>query len=107
MARKKTGKKEDGEEEEEGDEGLLGMDVESEGEEEEEVDDDALGGEVPRGPGYDQFGHMLGSGSPATQARRMELAGQFPFPLLLMSQGMQYEYFTGVFILACSCLLTV
>ncbi len=52
-------------------------DGEDEGDEEEEMDDDALGGEAPRGPGYDQFGHMLGSGFSATQARRMELAGKY------------------------------
>lgn len=32
--------------------------------------------EVPRGSGFDQFGHMVGSGSAATRARRVELAGK-------------------------------
>lgn len=32
--------------------------------------------EVPKGTGFDQFDHMMGSGSPATRARRLELAGK-------------------------------
>ncbi len=57
----------DNDEEEEGAEGLL------------EVDDDALGVEGRPGASWDQFEHMLGSGSPATRARRMELAGKSAF----------------------------
>ncbi len=70
---------EDDNEEEEGAEGLLEVDAEDEGEEEEEMDDDAFEVEVPPGAGWDQFEHMLGSGSPATRARRMELAGKSAF----------------------------
>lgn len=57
----------DDDEEEEGAEGLL------------EVDDDALGVEGRRGASWDHFEHMVGSGSPATRARRMELAGKPAF----------------------------
>lgn len=47
------------------------------GDEEEELDNDAMGiEELPMGTGFDQFGHMMGSGSPATRARRLELAGK-------------------------------
>jgi len=58
---------EDDDEGEEGAEGLL------------EVDDDALGVEGRPGTSWDQFEHMLGSGSSATRARRMELAGKSVF----------------------------
>ena len=32
--------------------------------------------EVPKGTGFDQIGHMMGSGSPVTRARHLELAGK-------------------------------
>ncbi|KAL0020935.1 hypothetical protein WJX79_001191 [Trebouxia sp. C0005] len=51
-------------EEEEGADGLL------------EVDADAFGVEVNRRAGWEQSERVLGSGSPATRARRMELAGR-------------------------------
>ena len=58
---------EDNDDEEEEAEGLL------------EMDDDAFEVEVNRVAGWDQFEHMLGSGSAATRARRMELAGKPAF----------------------------
>lgn len=54
-------------EEEEGADGLL------------EVDADAFGVEVNRRAGWEQSERVLGSGSPATRARRMELAGKPAF----------------------------
>ncbi|KAL0055055.1 hypothetical protein WJX82_006331 [Trebouxia sp. C0006] len=64
------GEEEEDEEEEDGDEG------EERAEGLLEVDDDALGVEGRPGTSWDQFEHMLGSGSSATRARRMELAGR-------------------------------
>ena len=93
VSEEEDGEEEDGEE----------ADEDSEGEEEEEMDDDALGGEAARGAGYDQFGHVLASGSPATQARRMELAGNLTFPLLLMSPGMQHQSSCVLLWLAAAC----
>lgn len=57
---------------------VLGADAELlEGQEGEELDDDAMGdGEVPKGAGFDDFDHMMGGSSPATRARRLELAGK-------------------------------
>ena len=73
---------EDSEDEDVEDEGEIDEDGENEGDEveegdeEEEMDTGALTAEVAKEAGYNQFGHMLGSSSPATRARRMQLAGK-------------------------------
>ena len=53
-----------------------GADADVEKQDGEEPDHDGMGTEVvPKGAGFDNFDHMLGSGSPGTRARRLELAG--------------------------------
>ena len=42
--------------------------------------------EVPKGSGFDQVGHMIGSGSAATRERRVELAGKHPELTLHLKQ---------------------
>ena len=57
---------------------VLGADADLlEGPNGEELHHDAMSNkEVPNGAGFDDFDHMMGKGSPATRARRLELVGK-------------------------------